>query len=227
MGSGADGLEPVGERLSLCLRRFIYLRDTGLVAAGRRAISPVFAYTQGYATFGVRRRLQPTSRFTAGGIDWKIDGSADRARGTGRWRRPAADPALTVNAGVEGRRGIFMGRLSAEYGAEQDKVARVRDGDAILHHHRCALVGIDLAENLKLLVEGRNLTDEEVRLHASPLKDRAPLAGAARAWRCAGSSVRSRYAGASGSWCFGARGSWRWVARLAGCEAQLRRGWSL
>ena len=42
------------------------------------------------------------------------------------------------------------------------------------------LLGIarfDIADGAHLILEGRNLTDEEVRLHTSPLKEIAPMVG--------------------------------------------------
>ncbi|HEY7797762.1 MAG TPA: hypothetical protein VIA80_03285, partial [Hyphomonadaceae bacterium] len=64
----------------------------------------------------------------------------------------------------------------AQYGAEQDEVAAFETptDDYLTFDAR---FGIDLTDNVHLLLEGRNLSDEEVRVHSSPLKEIAPLAG--------------------------------------------------
>jgi len=40
-----------------------------------------------------------------------------------------------------------------------------------------ARLGFDVADGVRVMLEARNLTDEEVRVHVSPLKDIAPLTG--------------------------------------------------
>ena len=85
-------------------------------------------------------------------------------------------PPLTVNAGIEGEYNGITGRIGAQYAAEQDKVADFETPtDSYLTFD--ARVGIPLTESVKLMLEARNITDEEVRVHSSPLKEIAPLTG--------------------------------------------------
>ena len=65
---------------------------------------------------------------------------------------------------------------TTQYGAKQDDIAAFESptDDYLTFDAR---FGIDLTDNVHLMLEGKNLTDEEVRVHASPLKDIAPLAG--------------------------------------------------
>ncbi len=156
---------------------FIYLRDTGAVEPGEEEDLPVFEFTQGDANFTGAEISADADLGALGGIDWKADGSIDyvRAKLNAGGNLPYIPP-LTVNAGLEGQRGIFSGRLSAQYGAKQDKTAAFEapTADYLTVDARFA---VDLTDTVKLILEGRNLTDEEVRVHASPLKEVAPLAG--------------------------------------------------
>ena len=69
-----------------------------------------------------------------------------------------------------------MGRVELQYGAEQDDIASFETPtDSYLTFD--ARAGFDLTDAVQLILEARNITDEEVRVHASPLKDLAPLAG--------------------------------------------------
>ncbi|HEX5005741.1 MAG TPA: TonB-dependent receptor, partial [Hyphomonadaceae bacterium] len=161
---------------------FIYLEDTGLIDPGEDALDladdlPVFQYVQAGAAFTGAEASADAELGSAFGVDWKADGSIDfvRARLDAGGNLPLIPP-MTINAGIEGERGVFSGRLQAQYGAEQDDVAAFETptDDYLTFDAR---FGIDLTDNVHLMFEGRNLSDEEVRVHASPLKDIAPLAG--------------------------------------------------
>ncbi|MDP3739273.1 MAG: TonB-dependent receptor [Hyphomonadaceae bacterium] len=156
---------------------FIYLEDTGVVVPGPEGDLPVFQFVQAGANFTGFEVSADAQLGNALGVDWKTDGSVDfvRAELDAGGNLPLIPP-MTVNAGIEGERGIFTGRLEAQYGAEQDEVAAFETptDDYLTFDAR---LGIALTSNVKLMLEARNLTDEEVRVHASPLKEFAPMPG--------------------------------------------------
>lgn len=161
---------------------FVYLDDTGLFDPGEDPVDPeddlpIFQYVQAGAAFTGFEAAADAQLGSAFGIDWKADGSVDfvHAKLDAGGNLPLIPP-LTINAGIEGERGIFSGRIETQYGAEQDDIAAFETptDDYLTFDAR---FGIDLADNVHLMLEGRNLSDEEVRVHASPLKDIAPLAG--------------------------------------------------
>jgi iron complex outermembrane receptor protein len=157
--------------------RFNYLRDTGLVEPGAEEDLPIFQYTQAGATF-TGFELQADAKLgTLFGVDWKTDGSADfvRAELDSGGNLPLIPP-MTVNAGIEGEMNGVTGRIQAQYAAKQDDSAsfeRPTDSYTTLD----ARLGFDIADGVHLILEGKNLTDEEVRLHTSPLKEIAPMSG--------------------------------------------------
>jgi iron complex outermembrane receptor protein len=152
---------------------FTYLEDTGL----EEDDLPVFRFVQAGAVFTGIELAADADLGSLWDIAWKADGSVDfvRAKLDAGGDLPLIPP-MTVNAGLEGRRGIFTGRVSAQYGAKQDDVAAFETPtDSYLTFD--ARLGIDLTDAVQLSIEGRNLTDEEVRVHASPLKEIAPQPG--------------------------------------------------
>jgi iron complex outermembrane receptor protein len=156
---------------------FIYLEDTGAVIPGPEGDLPVFQFVQAAANFTGVEVSADTKLGSAFGIDWKADGSIDfvQAELDAGGNLPLIPP-MTVNAGLEGRRDAVTARVSMQYGAEQDEIATFEtptDDYLTLG----ARVGIDLTDKVHLIFEGANLTDEEVRHHASPLKEFAPAAG--------------------------------------------------
>jgi iron complex outermembrane recepter protein len=161
---------------------FIFLEDTGVLDPGEDPVDPeddlpIFQYVQAEANFTGFEVAADARLGSAFGVDWKADGSVDfvRAELDAGGNLPLIPP-MTINAGLEGRRGIFSGRVETQYGAEQDDVAAFETStDDYLTFD--ARFGIDLTDNVHLMLEGRNLSDEEVRVHSSPLKDIAPLAG--------------------------------------------------
>jgi len=163
---------------------FVYLEDTGLVHEGGEEGEghdhgdlPIFQYVQAGAIFTGFELQGDVKLGNAFGVDWKADASADfvRAKLDVGGNLPLIPP-LTVNAGIEGAYNGITGRISAQYAAEQDKVAAFEsETDGYLTFD--ARVGIPLSDTVKLMLEARNITDEEVRVHSSPLKEIAPLTG--------------------------------------------------
>ncbi len=164
-------------RISFDFDSFIYLEDTGAVFVDPEGDLPIFQYVQAGAHFTGLELQADAQLGSAFGVDWKVDGSADfvRAKLDAGGNLPLIPP-LTVNAGIQGEVNGITGRLEAQYGAEQDDVAAFETPtDSYLTFD--ARVGFNLADGVRLMLEARNLTDEEVRVHASPLKDIAPLTG--------------------------------------------------
>lgn len=156
---------------------FIYLRDTGLVNVDPEGDLPIFQFSQAEANFTGFEIAADAELGNAFGVDWKTDGSVDfvRAKLNAGGNLPLIPP-MTVNAGIEGRRDGITGRLEAQYASEQDDIASFETPtDRYLTFD--ARLGIDLTETVRLTLEARNLTDEEVRVHSSALKEVAPQAG--------------------------------------------------
>jgi iron complex outermembrane receptor protein len=154
---------------------FVYLEDTGAVDLGSDL--PVFQYVQAGATFTGFELQADTQLGNAFGVDWKADASADfvRAKLDAGGNLPLIPP-MTVNAGIEGEMNGVTGRIQAQYAAKQDDIAAF-ETPTDSYFTLDARLGFEIADGVKLMLEGRNLTDEEVRLHASPLKDIAPMTG--------------------------------------------------
>ena len=156
---------------------FIYLEDTGLIQADPEGDLPIFQFVQADANFTGFELSADAHLGNVMGWDWKADGSVDfvRAKLDAGGNLPLIPP-MTINAGIESERGIFNGRIEAQYGAEQDDVASFETptDDYLTFDAR---LGIALTDTVKLMLEARNITDEEVRVHASPLKDIAPMPG--------------------------------------------------
>jgi iron complex outermembrane recepter protein len=152
---------------------FIFLDDTGTMQGG----FPVFAYGQADATFTGAEISGGMNWGQVAGIDWSSDASLDfvRAAFDAGGDVPRIPPA-SVMIGLKGERGGMDGRIEAQYGAKQDRVSAFETptDDYLVFN---ASLGVDLTETVKLMLEGRNLTDESVRVHASPLKEIAPQPG--------------------------------------------------
>lgn len=153
--------------------RFIYLADQSFSLDDL----PVFDYVQAGATF-TGFELQADARLgSVFGVDWKADASADlvRAEVDGGDNLPLIPP-FTINAGIEGVWGDFTGRAEVQHAARQDRPAAFEtptEGYTTFDIH----LSYQVSEGVRVMLEGRNLTDEEVRLHTSPLKEKAPQAG--------------------------------------------------
>lgn len=153
--------------------RFIYLDPTG----AEEDELPVFQATQAEASFTGAELTASYDFGDAFGAAWKLDGAVDVVRGKldGGGNLPRIPPASAM-LGIEADAGFATARLEARWSDEQDRVAAFElptDGFTVIDL-RTSWV---LTPNLDLIVEGVNLTDEEVRYHASPLKDLAPVAG--------------------------------------------------
>jgi iron complex outermembrane recepter protein len=116
-------------------------------------------------------------------VAWRVDAAADivEAKLKDGDDLPRIPPA-SATLGIEGEAGILNGRLQVRWADEQDKVAAFElptDSWTTVDFRLKAAV----TPRVDLILEAANLTDEEVRLHASPLKDLAPQPG--RSFRAA------------------------------------------
>ncbi|HYG26592.1 MAG TPA: TonB-dependent receptor [Caulobacteraceae bacterium] len=149
---------------------FIDLRPTGGEADGL----PVFEYVQTDADFhGFEAEAQ--YRLTDA---VSLEGAADYVRANSDLGPPARIPPWSLAARLVWESGDHAARVELRRVGEQDRVAELElptDGYTQLN------AGYSWSppafDGLKLFVEGRNLTDEEAREHASFLKDLAPLPG--------------------------------------------------
>lgn len=83
-------------------------------------------------------------------------------------------PPLRVGARGEYELGRWRAELSGQHYFEQDQTATMEtstDGYTLID----AQVSYNLSNDLKIYLKGHNLTDEYARVHASFLKDKAPL----------------------------------------------------
>jgi iron complex outermembrane receptor protein len=143
-------------------------------------ILPVFVFTQQDANFlggelAVRARL-----FEAGGFAFSGEVVYDTVRASfdGGGHPPRIPPA-TLTVGLTGESAHWKGRVEIVDTADQDRLApfeTVTEGFTFLN------AGLfyrpfGTSDRLVLRLDGRNLTDEEGRVHASFLKDELPLPG--------------------------------------------------
>jgi iron complex outermembrane receptor protein len=169
----AGPLEIGGSLYHFAFDDFIYLSPTG----AELDELPVFETLQGDATFSGAEITAALSLGDLLGASWKVDGAADivRAKLDDGGDLPRIPP-LSAMAGVEADAGFVKARLEVRWADDQDKVAAFElptDGWTAVDLRTTWR----LAEDVDLIVEGTNLTDEEIRHHASPLKDLAPMAG--------------------------------------------------
>ncbi len=166
---------------------FIYLAPTG----AEEDELPVFAYLQRDSRFeGVEAEfeipfgsspvtLALTGEYLRGQLE---DGGGDLPR----------MPPLGLGARLGYDDGRWAASLAVSHHFEQDEVAEFE-----LPTDAYTLLDADLVfrpgwmgDGVTLFLRGRNLTDEDARLHTSPLKDQLPLPG-----RSIGAGIRMRFGG--------------------------------
>ncbi|HEY8574342.1 TonB-dependent receptor domain-containing protein [Phenylobacterium sp.] len=153
---------------------FIELAPTGAEEAGL----PVFRYMQTDASFHGAEAETSLKLWREGERGFTLEAAADYVRGETDLGPPARIPpwSATVRGLFDG--GWWDGRLEIRRVGGQDRVSAFElptDGYTQLN---AMLTFRPLKDrDLKLFVDGRNLTDVEAREHASFLKDLAPLPG--------------------------------------------------
>ncbi len=157
---------------------FIYEIETGAEEDGL----PVFQFIAADADFRGFEVQGEAELFRAGAFDVHGDASIDYVRATadvvGNENLPRIPP-LSGIFGVEARSEIVDLRAELEIASDQDDVSDFElptDGYEVFNAF-VTLRPFAAARTLSVQVSGHNLTDEEVRLHTSFLKDLVPLPG--------------------------------------------------
>lgn len=172
---------------------FLALVDSGLVfvestetfedpvtVAPGEATLPLFTYVARDAVFTGGEISVGGELFTAAGITVSADGAVDyvRADFDGGGALPRIPPR-TVTVGAEAAWKGVTARAEVVDVARQDRVAAFEtptDGYT-LFNARLTLAPLPDNDRVRLILDGRNLTDEEAREHVSFLKDELPRPG--------------------------------------------------
>jgi iron complex outermembrane recepter protein len=172
---------------------YVALLPTGLVwLEDDDVIVPVGAAPDDEKRLPVFDYRARDARFTGGEIsiaaelarfgDWAVKGDAAfdwvRASFDGGGSLPRI-PAASFTTGIELDSERWVLRAEAAYTADQDRVAAFETGtsSSTVVNLRAAWRPLGPQEGLRIVLEGRNVTDEEVREHASFLKDVLPKPG--------------------------------------------------
>jgi len=155
---------------------YIYAAPTGQEEDGL----PVFQYTQGDAEFyGVEAELEfPLYRSSGGELHGRVGGDLVRGKLDDGGNLPQIPP-LRLMAGIEYDAGALHAAVDAQWYDDQDDTARNElptDGGVALSaefSYRWEAWN----PGVLLFLRGTNLLDEELRRHASPLKEYVPLPG--------------------------------------------------
>ena len=149
---------------------------------------PVFRYRQQDSRFeGLEAELEIP--LGAGAFTLELTGEYLRGRLEGGGDLPRMPP-FGLGAGLRYDEGAWSASLAVNHHFEQDRVAELE-----LPTDAYTLLDADLlfrpgwvGDGVLLFLRGRNLLDEDARLHTSPLKDRLPLPG-----RSIGAGVRVEF----------------------------------
>ncbi len=189
--TGELGLRFNGEAIAGELRAFasryhdyVFLSPTGAEEDGL----PVYRYQQQGGRFqGLEAELEIP--LGAGAFTLELTGEYLRGRLEGGGNLPRMPP-LGLGARLRYDEGPWSASLAVNHHFEQDRVAQ-----AELPTDAYTLFDADLVfrpgwlgDGVLLFLRGRNLLDEDARLHTSPLKDRLPLPG-----RSIGAGVRVEF----------------------------------
>ncbi|RKR03968.1 TonB-dependent receptor [Maricaulis maris] len=140
---------------------------------------PVYAYSQDDVVLsGFEGRLEGPLGAWGG---WDFDGEL-----TGEYVEASLDaggdlprlPPLSVTAGVSASRAGHDLHLEAEWADVQDNTApfELKSQSYVLFNARWSFEPVE-SRDMRVILEARNLTDAEARLHTSFLKDQVPLPG--------------------------------------------------
>lgn len=172
-----EGLRLEASAFHVDFADYIALIDTGAVDPIEDL--PIFAFRQQDATFTGGELTAAATLFNQNGWMVSADGSIDvvRAEFDGGGDVPRIPP-LSWTIGVDAQTGPFNARLEYVRADDQDKVAAFEEpteGYELIN----ARLSVNLREDdrLVVLLDARNLTDEEVREHTSFVKDLAPRPG--------------------------------------------------
>lgn len=150
-----------------------------LVPAGS-VVLPVFAFTQRNATFTGGELSLGARLFEAGGFTVSGDAAFDLVRASfDGGGRPARIPPHTTTLGLKAENAFLSGRVEVVDTAAQNRVAVFETRTPGYTFVNAGLTWRPGGEEgaLSFRLDGRNLTDELGRVHASFLKDELPLPG--------------------------------------------------
>ena len=157
---------------------FIYEIETGDIEDGL----PVFQFVANDATFVGFEAQGEAQLFSLANFDISADASVDYVRATadvsGNDNLPRIPP-LSGLLGLEARSACLDFRAELEYAADQDDVTTFElptDGYEVFNAF-VTFRPFPEQTGLSMQLAGKNLTNEEVRLHTSFIKDLAPLPG--------------------------------------------------
>lgn len=153
--------------------------DPALVAPGEATL-PLFTYAARDAVFTGGEISAATELFSSGDFTLRGDAALDlvRAEFDGGGNLPRIPPrTLTVGLDADWRQ--FGGRVEVADVAKQDDVAAFETSTDGYTLFNARLTWTPSEENprVRLILDGRNLTDEEAREHVSFLKDVLPRPG--------------------------------------------------
>lgn len=151
----------------------------GSAPAGAETL-PVFDYVSRDAEFTGGEVVIGADLFTLGEVTIGADAAADfvRAEFDAGGNVPRIPPR-TLTLGLEARKGASKARIEMVDVAEQDDVAAFEtstEGYTLLNA-RLAWAPVKDNDRIRVVLDGRNLTDEEAREHISFLKDVLPRPG--------------------------------------------------
>ena len=138
----------------------------------------IFAYRQTNADFYGLEAEAEFELWRDGDRELNLEGAFDFVRGSTDLGQPARIPPYSLTGRLAYEMDGLEGRLEVRRVGKQNQVAAFElptDGYTMVN----AFLSVDVpgVNGAKLFLEGRNLTDEEAREHASFLKDLAPLPG--------------------------------------------------
>lgn len=157
---------------------FIDLRDTGATFVDDGEAFPVFAYVQTDAEFHGFEAEASYDVWSSGDRTVSLEGAADYVQADTDLGSAARIPPWSVTGRIKYASTPADLSLEVRHVAEQDEVAdfeRPTDGYTLVNLFGAWRPFAD--QGVTLFAEGRNLTDEEAREHASFLKDIAPQPG--------------------------------------------------
>ncbi|MFN3857023.1 MAG: TonB-dependent receptor [Caulobacter sp.] len=180
-----------GERLSADLHVY-HVRYDGFIDLAPTGAEeddlPVFAYVQTDASFTGFEAEASWTAWSDGGRKLKLEAGADYVRATSDLGPPSRIPPWSVTARMVWDGPQWDGALEVRRVGQQERVSDFElPTDAYTQVNLSGAWSPPSLEGVKLFAEVRNLTDAEIREHASFLKDIAPQPGrsfrAGVAWR--------------------------------------------
>lgn len=155
---------------------FIDLKATGHDDPGSGF--QIFNFTQTKADFRGAEAEVSYQALDTSDLSVELTGSADTVRGETDGGPAARTPPWSATAGANFKASRWSGNVELHHVAEQDRLAGFELGTDAYTLLNAQLVFRPLDDaDLKIFVDGHNLTDQEAREHVSFLKEVAPLPG--------------------------------------------------